>query len=235
MAGASETPHRLHDELVSAAMADEVRVLVIDDSDVFREGLLALIATVDGYTVIGEADSGERGVERAIELQPDVVLMDLAMPGTDGVSATEMLVRACPHIAVLVLTMDEHDTSVLAAMQAGARGYLLKGARQDELLRAIRTVSEGGAVFGPSIARRLIEIFTRAERIDARGDLVQLTPREHEILELIARGNTNAQIADLLALSRKTVRNHVSNVFSKLDVTNRGAAIVKARDIGLGG
>lgn len=214
--------------------ADAVSVLVVDDSAVFREGLIALLATIGGIEVVGEAGSGERGIELAIELQPDVVLMDLSMPGAGGVQATRTLVSASPHIAVLVLTMDQQDESVFAVMQAGGRGYLLKGARQEELVRAIRTVSDGGAVFGPSIARRLIDFFTVADEGPSQATFSELTPREREILELVARGRSNAQIAELLVLSRKTVRNHVSNVLSKLQVADRAAAMIKAREAGLG-
>lgn len=220
-------------EALGAMPENAVRVLVVDDSAVFREGVTALLATIQRVEVVGEADSGEHGIRRAVELQPDVVLMDLNMPGAGGVEATRELVTSSPHMAVLVLTMDEQDESVFAAMQAGARGYLVKGARQDELVHAIRTVNDGGAVFGPSIARRLIRFFTDAQQGASRATFPELTPREREILELVARGRSNAQIAEQLALSRKTVRNHVSNVFAKLHVANRAAAIIKAREAGL--
>jgi DNA-binding NarL/FixJ family response regulator len=219
---------------VSARTGAAVRVLVVDDSAVFREGLIALLATLDQIDVVGEADSGEIGIERAVELQPDVVLMDLNMPGAGGVQATRELLTGSPHIGVLVLTMDEQDESVFAAMQVGARGYLLKGTRQEELVHAILTVSDGGAVFGPAIARRLIAFFTTAQQGAPHTTFPELTRRQREILEFVARGRTNAQIAEQLALSPKTVRNHVSTVFSKLQVADRGAAIIKARDAGLG-
>lgn len=211
---------------------DAITVLVIDDSAVFREGMMALLETVERVAVVGEASDGSQGIERALELQPDVALMDLNMPGIGGVEATRALVSTSPHIAVLVLTMYENDESVFAAIQAGARGYLLKGARQDELLNAIRTVSDGGAVFGPSIARRLINYFTMAHEGARQAPFSELTPRESEILELVARGCSNTQIAEQLVLSPKTVRNHVSNVFAKLQVADRAAAIIKAREAG---
>lgn len=213
---------------------DTVRLLVVDDSAVFREGLLALLATIADVEVVGQASSGEQGVEQAVALQPDVVLMDLSMPGAGGVEATRTLVSASPHIAVLVLTMDDHNDSVVAAMRAGARGYLLKGTRQEGLLHAIHTVRDGGAVFGPAIARRLIALLTPDSAAPTDPSFGNLTPRERQILEHIARGHSNAQIAEQLGLSRKTVRNHVSSVFAKLQVGDRPTAIIKAREAGLG-
>lgn len=221
-------------DAVSSMVGDTVRVLIVDDSAVFREGLISLLATIPQITVVSEADSGEGGIERALALHPDVVLMDLSMPGAGGVQATSDLVAASPHIAVLVLTMDEQDESVFAAMQAGARGYLLKGARQEELLHAILTVARGGAVFGPSIARRLIDVFAAARQGMSATTFAELTAREREILELVARGRSNAEIAQQLGVSPKTIRNHVSHVFSKLQVADRAGAVIKAREAGLG-
>jgi DNA-binding NarL/FixJ family response regulator len=215
--------------------SEPLRILVADDSDAFRAGLAALLASVDGVTVSGEATSGEEAIARALELQPDVVLMDLNMPGRNGIEATRAIVSSAPHIAVLVLTMHEDDESVFAAVQAGARGYLVKGARQTELLRAVRAVADGGAVFGPAVARRMMEFFSAAARATSVATFPDLTAREREILDLVARGRSNAQIADQLVLSTKTVRNHVSSIFTKIQVVDRAQAIVKAREAGIGG
>jgi DNA-binding NarL/FixJ family response regulator len=210
-------------------------VLVADDSDAFRSGIAALLTSVDEATLVGEATDGDGAVGAALDLQPDVVLMDLKMPGRNGIEATRAIVSAAPHIAVLVLTMHEDDDSVFAAVQAGARGYLVKGARQAELLRALRTVADGGAVFGPAIANRMVDFFAAAAQASAAAPFPELTAREREILDLVARGRANAQIAEQLGLSTKTVRNNVSNIFTKIQVVDRAQAIVKARAAGIGG
>jgi DNA-binding NarL/FixJ family response regulator len=215
--------------------AEPLQILVADDSADFRAGLTALLASVDDMSVVGDAMDGDAAIAAALDLQPDVVLMDLNMPGRNGIEATRAIVSAAPHIAVLVLTMHEDDESVFAAVQAGARGYLVKGARQAELLRAVRAVAEGGAVFGPAIARRMVDFFAAAARASAAAPFPDLTAREREILDLIARGRANGQIAEQLVLSAKTVRNHVSNIFTKIQVVNRAQAIVKAREAGIGG
>jgi DNA-binding NarL/FixJ family response regulator len=214
---------------------EPLRILVADDSTAFRQGLAALLESVDGLVLAGEATDGDEAIARALELQPDVVLMDLHMPGANGIDATRAIVSAAPHIAVLVLTMHEDDDSVFSAVQAGARGYLVKGARQAELLRAVRAVAEGGAVFGPAIARRMVDFFAAAARAASAAPFPDLTTREREILDLVARGRSNAQIAEQLVLSAKTVRNHVSSIFTKMQVVDRAQAIVKARDAGIGG
>jgi DNA-binding NarL/FixJ family response regulator len=193
------------------------------------------MASVDGIVLVGNATDGDEAVALALDLQPEVVLMDLNMPGRNGIEATRAIVSAAPHIAVLVLTMHEDDESVFAAVQAGARGYLVKGARQSELLRAIHSVAEGGAVFGPAIARRMIDYFAIAAQAGAATAFPDLTTREREILDLIARGRANGQIAEQLGLSTKTVRNNVSNIFTKMQVVDRAQAIVKAREAGIGG
>ena len=215
--------------------AEPLAVLLADDSDAFRSGLAALLASVDDVALAGEATDGDEAVAAALALQPDVVLMDLNMPGRNGIEATRAIVSAAPHIAVLVLTMYEDDDSVFSAVQAGARGYLVKGARQAELLRALRSVAEGGAVFGPAIARRMVDFFAAAAQAGAAAPFPDLTAREREILDLIARGRANGQIAEQLVLSAKTVRNHVSNIFTKIQVVDRAQAIVKAREAGIGG
>jgi DNA-binding NarL/FixJ family response regulator len=217
------------------ASAPALALLVADDSEPFRAGLGALVASLDGMVVVGNATDGDEAIALALDLQPDVVLMDLNMPGRNGIEATRAIVSAAPHIAVLILTMHEDDESVFAAVQAGARGYLVKGARQAELMRAVRSVAEGGAVFGPAIARRMVDFFAVAAHASAAAAFPELTAREREILNLIARGHANGQIAEQLGLSTKTVRNNVSNIFTKIQVVDRAQAIVKAREAGIGG
>jgi len=216
-------------------MSEPLRILVADDSADFREGIADLLASVDGLELVGEAVDGQQAVDGALQRQPDVLLMDLHMPGRNGIEATRDIVSAAPHIAVLVLTMHEDDDSVFSAVRAGARGYLVKGARQAELLRALRTVADGGAVFGPAIARRMIGFFEAAASAASATPFPDLTMREREILDLVARGRSNQQIAAQLDLSIKTVRNHVSSVFTKIQVVDRAQAIVKAREAGIGG
>lgn len=216
-------------------MSDPIRVLIADDHAGFRAGLRDLLATIPGIMVVGEAGDGREAVERAGEVQPDVVLMDLAMPDLDGLAATRRIVDTSPHIAVLALTMAEDDAAVFEALRAGARGYLVKGADRGALERAIRAVASGEAIFGPVTARRLMTFFASPLPPYAQHAFPQLTEREREILELIARGLSNQQIVDRLVLSPKTVRNHVSNSFSKLQVRDRAEAIVRAREAGLGG
>ncbi|HEX4699141.1 MAG TPA: response regulator transcription factor [Actinomycetes bacterium] len=211
------------------------RVVVADDHPTFRRGLAALLAAVDGVDLVGEAEDGERAVELAATLRPDVVVMDLTMPGLGGVEATRRIVAADPDVAVLVLTMLDEDESVFAAMRAGARGYVVKGADTDDVLRALQSVARGDAVFGPAVASRVLSYLTRP--LSARDPVVfpELTEREREVLELLARGRTNGEIARALVVSPKTVRNHVSNVFAKLQVAGRSEAVARARDAGLGG
>ena len=212
---------------------ESLRILVADDHPLFRDGLRALLGSVADVDLVGEAASGDEAVTLALELQPDVVLMDLQMPGSSGIDATRRIVDASPLTGVLVLTMIEDDDAVFAAIRAGARGYLVKGSNQAEILHAVRAVATGEAVFGPAIANRLIQYFSSDPRAGA-GAFPQLTDREREVLDLIARGESNPVIAQRLTLSEKTVRNHVSNIFTKLQVADRGHAIVKAREAGLG-
>jgi DNA-binding NarL/FixJ family response regulator len=213
----------------------ELRVVIADDHESFRSGLRSLLAQVDGLVVVGEAATGDEAVGRVASLHPDVVLMDLAMPGLDGIEATRRIVDASPHVAVLVLTMSDDDDSVFAAVQAGARGFVLKGAQRTELVRSIRAVAAGDAIFGPAVARRLMAYFARPRPTGSETAFPELTEREREILELVAQGRSNADITAQLVLSPKTVRNHVSNIFSKLQVRDRAEAIVRAREAGLGG
>ena len=214
---------------------EPVRILIADDSASFRLGLQAMLRAVPEMEVVGEATTGDEAVALAERLQPDVILMDLQMPGRNGIDATAVILQTSPHIGVLVLTMFEDDDSVFAAMCAGARGYLVKGAHKAEILRAIRGVSSGEAIFSPVIARRLMQYFSAA-RSGAQSvvSLPELTDREREVLALIADYQTNLEIARRLGLSEKTVRNHVSNIFSKLQVIDRGQAILRAREAGLG-
>jgi DNA-binding NarL/FixJ family response regulator len=213
---------------------DPLRVLIVDDHPVFVSGLRTLL-DADGRTeVIGEASTGAEAIALAAQTQPDVIVMDLHLPDMNGIEATRAILQTSPHIGMLVLTMYDDDDSVFAAMRAGARGYLLKGAGRADILNAIAAAGTGSAVFGPSIARRLIEYFTAARTFPAAVPFPELTEREREILGLIAAGDNNAAIAERLFLSAKTVRNHVSNIFSKLQVADRAQAIVRARKAGLG-
>lgn len=211
-----------------------IRLLVADDHPAFRRGLQLMLADTDDISIEGEAATGAQAVELANQLAPDVILMDLRMPDLDGIEATRRLSRNNPAPAIVVLTMFEDDDSVLAAMRARARGYLLKGAEQDEIVRAIRAAAAGEAIFGPQIAQRVIDHFTHSARSTTTA-FPALTERERQVLELIAAGKGNASIAHELMINLKTVRNHVSNIFTKLQVSDRSAAIVRARQSGLGG
>lgn len=214
-----------------------IRVLIADDHPFFRDGLRVLFEATPDTELVGEATDGDEAVALAAELAPDVILMDLRMPGTGGIEATRKILEKAPETGILVVTMVEDDDSVFAAMRAGARGYLLKGADKEEMLLAIRAVARGEAVFGPGIARRLIQYFSPPAPAPARAPRTifpELTDREREILDLIAAGRNNAQIADELFLSLKTVRNYVSNIFTKLQVADRAQAIIRAREAGLG-
>ena len=212
---------------------ERIRILVADDHPVFRYGLRALLSAEPTTEVVGEATTGEEAIARASSLQPDVILMDLNMPGINGIEATRRILETAPHISILVLTMSDDDISIFAAMQAGARGYLLKGAEGEETVRAIHVVSSGEAIFSPAIARRLMQYFGAPRPAALPRVFPELTERERELLMLIAQGYTNTAIAEKLVLSPKTVRNHVSNIFSKLQVADRAAAIIRARDAGL--
>ena len=216
---------------------EPIRVLIADDHPFFRDGLRVLLEATPDTTLVGEATSGDEVVALAATVEPDVILMDLKMPGLNGIEATRRIAAALPHIGILVVTMFEDDDSVFAAMRAGARGYLLKGADKEEMLLAIRAVSRGEAIFGPAIAQRLMQYFAaRAPGMQAAPAQVfpDLTERERAILALIAQGRNNQEIADQLFLSLKTVRNYVSNIFGKLQVADRAQAIVRAREAGLG-
>ncbi|MEN4472906.1 response regulator transcription factor [Mycolicibacterium cosmeticum] len=218
---------------MSTATKPPLRVVIADDHPLVRSGLRTVLSVAAGIQVVAEASTGAEAVAAARSFEPDVVVMDLQMPETDGIEATRRIMAATPTVAVLVLTMFEDDTSVFAAMQAGARGYLLKGAEQDEIVRAIQAAAHGEAIFGPAIAHRLIDYFAHPHGVAAAA-FPQLTERENEVLELIAAGHGNAVIARRLVISPKTVANHVSNIFAKLQVADRSEAIVRAREAGLG-
>ncbi|RME84462.1 MAG: DNA-binding response regulator [Caldilineae bacterium] len=209
------------------------RILIADDHPVFRFGLRTLLQGEPDMEVVGEATTGSEAVDMAVELRPDVVLMDLNMPEINGIEATRRILAENPDIAVLVITMFDDDT-VFAAMRAGARGYLLKGAEGEETLRAVRAVAHGEAIFSPTIADRIMHYFAHTPAQPSLAAFPELTEREREVLTLIAQGLTNRAIAERLVLSEKTVRNHVSNIFGKLQVADRAEAIIRARDAGLG-
>ena len=213
---------------------ETLRVLIADDHPLFRHGIAALLQAAPAFEVMGEATSGEEVVTLAEQLQPDVILMDIRMPGTSGIEATRQILHTSPHIRILMVTMSEDDASVFAAIRAGARGYVLKDAQKDDMLRAIRAVGRGEAIFSPAVAARLIDFFADARLGMPRQAFPELTDREREILGLIAQGHSNPAIAARLVLSAHTVRNYVSNIFGKLQVVDRAQAIVRAREAGLG-
>ena len=210
-------------------------MLLADDHPVVRRGLAALLGTLEDFEVVAEAEDGEAAVREAQLTKPDVVLMDIRMPGIDGVEATRRIRKAVPQTAVLVLTMYEEDATVFTAMQAGAQGYLLKGAEQDEIADAIRAVARGQAIFGPGIAVRLLDHFANPPPATPDDEpFPELTPRERDILALLAEGRRTAEIASSLHLSPKTVSNNLTTIFAKLEVTDRTAAVIRARERGLG-
>ena len=213
-----------------------IRVLIADDHPVVRSGLRALLGTLEEFEVVGEAVDGDSATRETQLSKPDVVLMDVRMPGTDGVEATRRIRAVAPDTAVLILTMHDDDATVFTAMRAGAHGYLLKGAGQDEIAGAIRAVAAGQAIFGPGIAARLLEHFSGAPPQTADDQpFPELTPREREILQLLAQGRRTAEIAAALHISPKTVSNNLTTIFGKLQVADRTAAILRAREHGLGG
>jgi len=209
-----------------------LRVLVVEDHPLFRKGVVSLLETVPDVEVTGTAASGEEAVERAAELRPDLVLMDLQLPGISGIEATRAIVAADPSVRILVLSLFEDDDSVFLALRAGARGYVLKDADEEELVGAIRAVARGEAVFGEAVAGRVLAFFAAPRPVPKV--FPALTDREREILELIARGHPNPSIARKLSLSPKTVANYVSAIFAKLQVADRAEAMIRAREAGLG-
>lgn len=210
-----------------------IRVLIADDHTLFRDGLRTLLTSAPDTELLGEAATGREAIELAASLQPDLIIMDIRMPDVNGIEATRRIVHTSPHINILVVTMFDDDQSVFAAMRAGARGYLLKGANHTEMLRAIRAVGSGEAIFSPTIAVRLMDYFAQTRSNAPLPVFPELTEREHEVLKLIAQGHKNAEIAAQLVLSPKTVRNHITNILSKLQVADRAEAIIRAREAGL--
>jgi DNA-binding NarL/FixJ family response regulator len=210
-------------------VTEVIRVLIVDDHPMVRSGLRALLASEPSMIVVGEAGDGAEAINRALELEPDVILMDLHMSEINGIEAARQILRAQPRIGVLALTMLEDDDTVFAAMRAGAHGYLLKGADEAEVLRAIHAVAHGEAIFSPAIAGRLIQFFANARPVPPAHLFPELTDREREILGMIAHGKSNAEIAEELTLSPKTVSNHVSNIFAKLQVVDRAQAVLRAQ------
>ncbi len=214
-----------------------IRILIADDHPLFRDGMHGLLDAVPDMEVVGEAATGDEVVVQAASLQPDIILMDIKMPGQNGIVATREILAHHPQIGILIVTMFEDDDSVFAAMRAGARGYVLKAASHEEILRAIRGVNNGEAIFGPGIARRLIGFFAGSPAAAPTAPpraFPELSDREDAILRLIAQGRSNHEIANVLALSVKTVQNHVSNIFGKLQVADRAQAVIRAREAGLG-
>ena len=214
-------------------MTEAIRVLLVDDHPLVRGGLRALLAAEPLVSIVGEATNGSAAISRALELEPDVILMDLHMSEMNGIEATRQILRAQPRIGIIALTMLEDDDTVFAAMRAGARGYLLKGADEAEVLRAIHAVAHGEAIFSPAIAGRLIQFFASVRPVPPAHLFPELTEREREILGMIARGKSNPEIAEELTLSPKTVSNHVSNIFAKLQVVDRAQAVLRAQQAGI--
>jgi DNA-binding NarL/FixJ family response regulator len=214
-------------------MTASLRILIADDHPIVRDGLRALLETTPGIELVGEAMTGDEAVEIARQLRPDVVLMDLAMPGRNGIEATREIAAQGLAGAVLILTMFADDESIFAAMRAGARGYLLKDAGHEEMRRAIEGIGNGEAIFGAGVAQRMVGFFARARDLGVQP-FPELTDREREVLDELARGSNNATIAARLGISHKTVRNHVSTILGKLMVVDRAQAIVRAREAGLG-
>lgn len=213
---------------------EKIRVLIADDQVITRSGLRALLSTAEEVEITGEASNGDEVIAMAEAAQPDVILMDLRMPGVNGIEATRRIHRTSPHIGILILTVFEDDSSVFPAIRAGARGYLLKNTEQEELLRAIRTVDAGGAVFSPGIAQKVLGYLSASQVQPTTSLFDELTDREREILEWIARGKTNAEIASTLNLSVKTVSNYISNILLKLQAADRAKLMLLALEAGMG-
>jgi DNA-binding NarL/FixJ family response regulator len=212
-----------------------LRILVVDDHQLFREGLAALLNAAPFITVSGEAGTGAEAIAQAAALEPQVILMDIQMPDMNGIEATRRILADFPAIKIIMLTMLEDDDSLFAAMRAGARGYILKGADKAEVLRTVAAVAEGHALFGPAIAGRITGFFQRSAQAQTTAvPFPDLTEREREVLTLIAQGLNNTEIASRLFVSGKTISNHISNIFNKLQVVDRAQAIIKARSAGLG-
>ncbi len=217
---------------------DPIRLLIVDDHALFRDGLCAILATAPDVEVVGEAANGQEALQKVKALSPDVVLMDIQMPDMTGLEATRRTLETNPEVGIIMITMLEDDDSLFAAMRAGARGYVLKGADKAEMLRSIRAVAQGEAIFGPAIASRLTGFFRQVDvalqEHDNATAFPELTDREREILELIASGRNNQEIAATLHITIKTVSNHISSIYNKLQVADRAQAIILAREAGMG-
>jgi DNA-binding NarL/FixJ family response regulator len=213
---------------------EKLRVLIADDHPLFRKGLRALLDTMPEVEYVGEATTGEEAIALSASLQPDLIIMDIRMPGRNGIDSTRQIVQMSPHIRVLIVTLFEDNESVFAAMRAGARGYVLKDTDEAEMVQAIRSAGVGQAIFSPAIAARLADFFSSPHSILPRSAFPALTDREREILGLIALGKVNAEIARQLELTPKTVSNYVSNILTKLQVVDRAEAILRAKEAGLG-
>lgn len=210
-----------------------ITVVIADDHPIVRAGLSALLGSLNGIEIVGVAENGRDAVDKVLANRPDVAIVDLRMPDMDGFEATREIIRVAPDVAVLVLTMFDDDASVFTAMRAGARGYLVKGAEQDEIERAIRSVARGEAIFGPGVASRVLGFLSNPRPADS-GNFPELTVRERKILDLLAAGLANSAIGERLGIAPKTVANNVSSIFNKLQVADRAEAIIRARDAGLG-
>jgi DNA-binding NarL/FixJ family response regulator len=213
---------------------EKIRILLADDHPMFLEGLVSILGASPDFEVVGVAKTGKEVVDLAEQLQPDIVLMDVHMPEQNGIESTRAIIRTSPHISVLILSMLEDDYSIFSAMRAGARGYLLKGARGREIVRAVHAAADGESIFSAAIARRMMHYFGEHDRSAQADAFPQLTSREREVLTSIAKGHNNADIGVQLGLRPKTVRNHVSNILNKLQVADRSRAMVMARESGLG-
>jgi DNA-binding NarL/FixJ family response regulator len=213
---------------------DTIHILIADDQAITRSGLHTLLESVPDLEILGEATNGAEVIELAASLQPDVILMDLRMPGINGIEATRRIHRTSPHIGILVVTIFADDTSVFPAIRAGARGYLLKDADQTELIQAIKTVARGGVIFSPGIAHKVLQYLSAPPSNVPKQAFDELTNRERDVLDLIARGYTNAEIAERLGLSPKTVSNNISNVLLKLQAVDRAKLMLMALEAGLG-
>jgi DNA-binding NarL/FixJ family response regulator len=216
---------------------EPIKLLIADDHALFREGIRALLLAAPDIICVGEVATGEDAVGQTAVLQPDVVLMDINMPDMNGVEATRCILQTNPNVGIIMVTMLEDDASVFAAMRAGARGYVLKGSHHNEMLQAIRAVAQGQALFGPAIARRMTRFFQTGSQFASQSSPTEpfpdLTDRERELLALIGQGKNNSDIAEILVISPKTVRNHITSIFSKLQVADRAEAIIRARQAGI--
>ena len=220
-------------------MISPIRVLLVDDHALFRDGLRAIFMAVTDIQIIGEAASGEEAIRQARTLQPEVILMDIQMDGMNGIDAAKRILSERPDTHIVMLTMLEDSDSLFAAMVAGAKSYILKGARRADVLKTIRAVADGEVLFGAAIAGRVSQFFQNLDeptprKLPSSSVFPELTYRERDILGLIASGHNNHEIAERLGIASKTVSNHISNIFNKLQVADRAQAIVKAREAGLG-